>query len=483
MLAVTTDEAARFCIRVSLPTNRYVARVEARGSELVEGATLELPIDLALPTVTLRFDPEPLALSLDDESTSVEAVATTDEEGVTEPETGFTLALSNEAGRRLAQAVTDATGRARFTLDSATLGPPGRGELRVAFGGSAAAGPSVHVAPVERRTRVDLASPDAKEQRLPVGSPEDGIALRLVATPRCASHGCIGSIGGTIEARVGTTIVGAAPVNLGESHLFVAFETPGADGTATAEVPLALRYISNAPWWQPASDLVVVQPVNGPSPWKRIPLALAAALVVAWMALARIPRRRPKERSSTRLPARPPVGDGVSLVQSGATFHGWTGRVADAHDGTVIARARVAVERRGFDRVDVVVETTSDAGGRFALPPIDVRPGDDLVAEAPLHAKLRNPLPQTGELAIALISRRRAVLDRLVAWARSQGAPYVAAPDATPGHVQRAAGSDAGVARWARAVEEAAFGAAVVDNRTQAEVDCLAPSNLPKEPH
>ena len=189
MLAVTTDEAARFCIRVSLPTDRYLARVEAHGSELVEGATLELPIDLALPTVTLRFNPEPLALSLDDESTSVEAVATTEEEGVTEPATGFTLALSNEAGRRLAQAVTDATGRARFTLDSAALGPPGRGELRVAFGGNAAAGPSVRVAPVERRTRVESGVP--RRERTAVADWFAGRWNRLAArgdAAMCASR-------------------------------------------------------------------------------------------------------------------------------------------------------------------------------------------------------------------------------------------------------------------------------------------------------
>jgi len=486
MLGVTTDEGARFCVRVSLATNRYVARIEARGSEFVEGGMLDVPIDLALPLVTLRFDSERLTLSLDDDSSSVQAVATTEEEGVTEAATGLTLSLSSETGTRLAQAVTDASGRAQFTFDSAALGPPGRGELRVAFAGSPVAGPSVHAAPVERRTRVDLASPDAKERRLPIGSPEDGIALRLIATPRCARRGCIGSVGGTIEARVGgTTIVGAAPVNGGEARLSIAFDMPGADDTANVaaeEIPLAFRYVSNAPWWQPASDLVLGQPVQGPSPWKRMPLVLAAVVVVVWMALARVPLRRHSQRSSTRPPARPPVGEGVSLVQSGAKSHGWTGVIGDAHDGAAVARARVAVERRGFDRVDVVVETTSDASGRFALPPIDVRPGDELVAEGPLHAMLRNALPPPGELAVALASRRRALLDRLVAWARSQGAPYVVAPDPSPGHVQRAAGSNAGVARWASAVEQAAFGASVVDKRTQAEVDCLAPPNLPRGP-
>ena len=59
--------------------------------------------------------------------------------------------------------------------------------------------------------------------------------------------------------------------------------------------------------------------------------------------------------------------------------------------------------------------------------------------------------------------------------ARRRGRPYDAQPDPTPGHVRSAAGSDAAVKRWASALEETAYGAAVVDERAQAEVDRLAP--------
>ncbi len=257
---------------------------------------------------------------------------------------------------------------------------------------------------------------------------------------------------------------------------FAAPPTDGAANTAIAEVPVTFHYIPDAPWLQPTSDLVLAQPLRGPSLWRKSPLVLAAALVVAWLALARLPIRRLKRNSTS--PAGPKsAGSQVAVLHRTPPSRGWAGRVADAHDGTAIARARVAIERRGFDRVDVVVQTVSDASGIFALPPIDPHPGDDLVAEGPLHAGLRHPLPPSGELAVALVSRRRALLDRLVTWASRQGPPYAAAPDPTPAHVRRAAGSNVGVARWASAVEETTYGAAVVDEQAQAEVDSLAPFN------
>jgi hypothetical protein len=76
------------------------------------------------------------------------------------------------------------------------------------------------------------------------------------------------------------------------------------------------------------------------------------------------------------------------------------------------------------------------------------------------------------------VLRRRALLERLVDWARRRGRPYDAKPEPTPGHVRRAAGSEFSVARWADAVERAAYGGGVVDEHAQAEVDRLAPPGL-----
>jgi hypothetical protein len=152
--------------------------------------------------------------------------------------------------------------------------------------------------------------------------------------------------------------------------------------------------------------------------------------------------------------------------------------VIDADERTPVARARVSIERPGFDRRDVVASTTTDDQGMFVLEPTDPLPGDELSAEAPLHAPLRSPLPARGDLRVALVLRRRALLDRLVSWAHRRGKPFDLYADPTPAQLRRAAGPDLGVVRWATAVERAAYGGGVVDEEAQGEVERLAPSEL-----
>jgi hypothetical protein len=142
----------------------------------------------------------------------------------------------------------------------------------------------------------------------------------------------------------------------------------------------------------------------------------------------------------------------------------------------------VAIERRGFERVQAVVEGRSGEDGRFTLAAVDLVPGDEIVVEGDVHAKLRDVAPRSGDLRVALVLRRRALLDRLVGWARKRGKPFDARPDPTPGHVRRAAGSESPVGRWADAIEKAAFGGEVVDAAAQAQVEALLPAPLADAP-
>jgi hypothetical protein len=64
----------------------------------------------------------------------------------------------------------------------------------------------------------------------------------------------------------------------------------------------------------------------------------------------------------------------------------------------------------------------------------------------------------------------------MVQWAKLRGRPFDARPDPTPAHVRRAAGDDFRVARWADAIERAAYAGEPVDERAEADVDRLAPS-------
>jgi hypothetical protein len=472
LLSLPTDDAARFCVRLALPTDRYVVHLESQATGFVDGARLDLAVDLALEPVTLRFDPEHPVLSLDDEGTVLEVVASTEDDGVTSAAVGIPLVLTNEAGTTLGSAMSNASGRARFAVDAAHLGPPGRGELRVSFAGSTDAGASTHAVQVERRTHVDLTSADAIDGRLPVGSPEEGVALRLRAIPRCAKRGCVGTPTGTVEARAGDAIVGAAPLAGAEARVVLTFAMP-----AASEAPLRLRYVPDAPWFQSGGELALTLPVRAPNPWKRVPLVLAGFAALAWLILARLPpRSREGSRPGvSRAPVLHPEA-GVELVRAGPAARGWTGRIHDAHDGFGIVAAFVAIERPGFRGVEVLAQATANGEGVFALPPIEAHPGDLLLAEGQVHSALRRPLPPAGELDVALVLRKRALLDRLVAWARRRGRPFDGRPEPTPGHVRRAAVSEEAVARWAQAVERAAYGEGVIDAEAQREVDRLAPA-------
>ncbi|MDP8999045.1 MAG: hypothetical protein M3O46_02930 [Myxococcota bacterium] len=471
---LATDDVARFCVKLPLAKDRYVARIEALTSGFVDGATLDLPLDFSLPTVTLRFDPERPVVSLDDETSSFEVTASTEDERVTAPAGNLLLSLSNESGVALGRVITDLSGRARFVVAGALLGAPGDGQLNLAFAGNGIAGAATRTMRVQRRTQVEVIAPDAHNGHLPEGSPEDGIALRLMGTTRCARYGCTGLASGTFEVSAGQgDVLGAAPLDHGEAHLLLDFVPT----TAGTEQPLTIRYIPDGPWFQPAGDLFLVQPVRSPNPWKKVPLVLAATAVVGWLALARSPLRMPARRRRTRPAEAAHDGPQVQVVRSAPPSHGWTGFVVDAHDGVAVADIRVAIERPGFEGVDVVAQTSSGRDGAFAIAPVDTLPGDELVAGGRQHATLRGRLPPSSELTIALALRKRVLLDRLVSWARRRGAPYDSPGEPTPGYVHRAAGSDVAIARWARATEQAAYGGTVVDKHIQEDVDRLAPKD------
>ena len=117
-------------------------------------------------------------------------------------------------------------------------------------------------------------------------------------------------------------------------------------------------------------------------------------------------------------------------------------------------------------------------GETAAAPaPMELVRGADLVAESPLYARVRRPAPPFGTVEIALVLRKRALLDRLVAWARKKGGAFGAEADPTPAQVRTAAAADERVARWAAETERAAFGWDPVDAATQGAVDRLAPAD------
>ncbi|MEO7114175.1 MAG: hypothetical protein ABI183_27285 [Polyangiaceae bacterium] len=482
------DDAGRFCMRVAMPIDQYVVHFSIEATPLIDGTVLDLPLDLSARPLTLRFDPEPTEISLDDPLVTVEAHASIDDDNTAAPSSsieGLLLTLASESGTPLGSSLTDAGGHARFHVDPKKFGAPGPGELRASYRGDAERTTADVVAKVMRRAKVHL---------LPIGplaggAPDDGISIPLNVTTGAGDPVASGSI----EAQLGNVVVGAALVQAGHADLRVVFAAP-----ATPSARIVIHYLPSAPWFDGSEPLDVDVPVHPPSAWKQIPLIIMAVAVALFLLLERM-RRNPQRPTRPAMPierrAEPDVHVVAEALAPGA---GWAGRVIDAHERFPIARARVAIEHLSFGAPEILESVFTDAEGHFkfghapktgtlslssvgwahrgrTLVDLEAR----LVIDAPLHVSLRKKLPPSGEIEIALISRKRAILDRLVEWARMRGKPFDARPEPTPGHVQRAAGKAVDVAAWAEAIERAAFDDGDVDARVEQEIDAIAPKNDP----
>jgi hypothetical protein len=468
-LLLSTDDEGRFCVRFALPADQFIAHIDVPPTELLEGASREITFDSALATISLRFDPEPRLLSLDGSTTTIGVVASPDEDGAMDAAGGVPLQLSNETGAVIDRASTDASGRARFTVPSFRLGLPGSGELRVTFAGSPTAAASTARATVERSTRVSLVVPRAIDGLLPA-SGDETLMLEVRAVAACKEHGCRSVPTGAVEAFAGDTLIGAAMLSHAEAQIVAPLPT-----APSGEATLRLQYLPDAPWFIRTTDLRLTQPIRGLSWSEEVAMTLSGLAMVAWSLLVRIRARKrllePKRAAQEPTP-------GVRVVNAAASSSGWTGRVVDVYDGTAVAGARVRIERPGFERAAVVVETMSAATGEFRLPDAAAQPGDQLTVESPLYATLRRNLPNPGDLEVSMLLRRRQLLDRLVSWARMRGGRFDARPEPTPGHVRRAASSEESqIAAWADLVECTVYGGNVVDARAQADVEQIAPSD------
>jgi hypothetical protein len=471
-LDLRTDEQGRFCVLVTLPPLPFVVKLAYAGGPLVGGADADLPVDLGRRTLALAFAPTPRVVSLDEPVWTVAVVASTQEDGSLHGEGGIAVALENEHGKTIATATTDSGGRASFRVDTAELGPPGKGEVRARFDGNEAVGNTKVSFPIDRRAHVQV----TLDGPVPSGVAEEGIPIAVQVKWR-------GGVvpGGTIEARVGTTVVGAATVSESGAASVVATFAWEKDEA----VPITLRYASAHGAFDPGEPLLVSVPVHGPSFLRRLPLVLAAMLVFGWLVLGRMERRKTPAAAPAR--EREPVPQMLVVAPAAKGAEPvWNGRVLDAHTGDPVPHAVLRLERTAFTQVEPLARTETDARGAFrmALPPEHAtteRPqGLVLVAEGRLFARLSQPAPAFGELRIALVARRRKLLDRLVEYARWS---LRGGPDPTPGelraHARQGSIPDGDrLVEWADRVEHAAYGGDEVD----AEVEAWANEARPQMP-
>ena len=471
--SIQTDEHGAFCVRGTAPLVKGTLRLQFPGNKLYEAVELRIPVDAdpsRLARTVLRFEPPPEIIDLDKETALVTASLRIDRSEsnrlfVNAPtrREGLTLVLEDERGQKVDEAVTGGDGRGRFELKTKALAGPGAGELRLRFDATGALAKATATQAVIRRAQVSL----SLAHPLEASDPEEGIPIDIDVG---SSRGPVAE--GVVEALRGTVSVGAGPVVSGKARVVVAF---AAD--RSGPVPLLLRYVPSAPWWRAGPTLQIDARVAGPGIARQIILAALVVAIAAWIVAGW--RRAPKKALAADLEGgtAPPSGrPGVQVMGATAGQTAWRGHVNDAHDGTPIAGARLRIVVPAFDGDGIAGEATTDERGAFVLEGSH-RSDARLVVDSPVHSTYEQALPQPSLLSVALVTRRRALLDRLVRWARRQGAPFDGPPEPTPGHVRRAAArSEAGeVEAWARRVENAAFGADDVDEGMEQDVRAAEP--------
>ncbi|MFO0548178.1 MAG: carboxypeptidase regulatory-like domain-containing protein [Polyangiaceae bacterium] len=467
-----TDERGAFCALAKGSYKGFKFRASFAGSKLFDAAeaTAEaIPEGEQRAQTSLKFEPAPGVVDLEKDTQAFIVSLRISRQDATRllvsstKREGLPITLSDERGGQLATATTGGDGRARFEIKSSALDGPGLGELKAEFAGDKQLAPSRTSAAVTRTAvvKVDVAATAA-------GDPEAGITLEVdVTTKRGAVDG------GIVEALRDTEAVGASPVDHGHAKLVATFAA-NEGGT----VPLTLRYVPGPPYFQVGAPASVEIQVKGPSPIRQIILAAVGLALGLWIVTKW--RRAPKvDRHDSTAP--PPSGrPEILIVDRPSGLRGWRGVVADAHDGTPIAHAELRIVL-AVDAGAALATTTTDAEGRFTLEAQDIPREARLVVEGDLHAPHDQPLPSPSVLRVNLITRRRALLDRLVRWARLRGAPYDSAKEPTPGHIRRVAARTGAppVETWASQVEQAAFGPSPVTRAREGEISQHEPAALP----
>ncbi|MFO0667842.1 MAG: hypothetical protein U0174_28070 [Polyangiaceae bacterium] len=465
-----TDEQGRFCVSLAVQTGVLFAKVAFAGEPLEDPSSSDLEFDVERRGVSLSFSPLPRVVRLDGSDFAVSVIAQSEDEGIMHAEPDLSLELQNEKGEVLSEAKTDVHGRAAFRVSTARLGNPGPGEIRALFKGSREMNRATAAHPVDRKVSVQLALVGSQDGSVA----EDGITLHLkaTATPHPVPAGAV-------EVRIHDTVVGTGVVSGGDATVVVAFHVDEA-----REQAVTIHYQPSDPYYLPGEPLRVDLSVRPPSPLRALPMVGLFGLVIAFMVLG---RRRPRARSAEG------VGDMTAtenepVVRVAATdaerARVATGLLLDVHSGAPIVGARVAIERPDFTEASVLASGESDATGHFRLDSaVPFAPGDRIVAEGRLHRRVERPLPGPGDFRIALVSRRRALLDGLVSWARAAGA-FGGSAEPTPRDV-RARRRD--VATWTRAVERAVYTGKEVDASEEAaarkeEPETARPEKEPPPP-
>jgi hypothetical protein len=447
-LVLVTDAAGRSCVLVTgVPEGSLELSYEdARG--YYERAIRRVPLpDSAADAFEIGFDPPLSTLSLDRPLQSLGLVARA-RAGAALPETAELVLSLVDAGaeRELTRVALDGFGEVhRLSVVSALFGQPGPARLIARLHTRAGQERAVTSAAVLRTATVKL-QVTASDGVEPGSTVRIGVASALGPVPT-----------GAIEARSAGRSIGAARVQAGTATLTL----PSAPSALLGKT-VTFEYVGEGPGWLSGDPVEVrvrpLSPSYARSALWIIAAALAAlAVVLGWR---RPPRARP---APPVVPQR--VRASVELLEAFGPSGGYRGFVHDAHEGDPITPAVVSFIDAGPNR-RVLLQLRTGVDGAFSTDSSAFPTGTVLEVTAPYHATLTAPLPEPGLLQLSLVSRRRALLERLVRWAERRGKPWTRpsgeptpATLATTAHAE----SEPQVETWARAVEQLAFGASPPD--------------------
>jgi hypothetical protein len=444
-LIVTADGSGRVCVSVTGIASGAVtlSYQDTRGYFERATRTLQLPGSIS-SSFEVGFDPPLSTLSLDKPVQELGVLARS-RNGTAAP-SGAELSLSLTAGERelaLGRSALEGLGEAqRFAVVSKSFGAPGPARLvaRLLARSGEELGRASAAVLCTATVILELATDPAR-------GTQAGSVLEVRAVSALGP-----APSGVIEARSGGLSVAAAPVQNGVAHLTL----PSAPAALLGR-SVVLEYVGEGRGWLGGAPLEIAVMPPGPS-YARYALwfgaaALAAlAVVLGWR---RPPRPRP---AASTLPPRPRAS--VEVLEAFAGGAGYRGTVRDAHEGTPISPAVLSFIGPG-SHGPVLQQARVGVGGTFDLEGAAFPVGTVVEVTAPFHTTLRAPLPPPGVLELSLISRRRAMLERLVRWAEQHGKPWTrSAGEPTPAHVVAAAANEAEpqVERWARGLEQLAFG-------------------------
>lgn len=456
---LVTGADGRLCVRVLDAKPSGVLALSYDGDGLHLAARAELALHAARSELALSFRAPSLELDLDQPLHRLEL-----KYAGAAPDTHLSLELAlHEPSHQTTLAGSEwlqTKDTLAFTLRSEDLGAPGPARLIARFPGSAEHLPTQAEAVALRVARVTL-------EGAVLGLDESGVDVEVTAHTRAGPP-----TSGSIQASIAGAPVATTSLVDGQGRLHLPRLTP---------LPRAvlLTYRADDAWWLPGAPLELelsgARAGSATARWPWLVMLMPIAYVCS-RALQRPAPRKPPRRPRPHAP-RPAL---ASREPPTEPISGWLGTVRDAHEGTPVVGARVEAVLPSMRAAASAVRALTDAAGRFALPalPEPVGEGARLKVWAPLHTEVDRPLPPHGRVDIALISRRRSLLRRLVRWARSMGPPWHQATEPTPKEIVDVAlrRGELATARWAEAVEVAAFGSTDVDEAHEAALRAREPA-------